>query len=573
MFFNVLLIFSVVTLITSFVYLNIYLMKKERFIMFWGMACLVYVCSLICLIIYLHTKIDLFLELRKLIDMFNILLLLFGVIAYMHIEIPTYWYRFSLYMLLLAGVCIMYRVDLLSYYIPISIFQVVTTITTCYYIGKYRDMTTLEKTIAILAFFIWGIAKATLSILIVNNSQGFDLYTLEIMLSFLVNLCILNIYIQHIHQEVELTEHLYQTLVENTTDVIFYYKLSPYPAFEYVTPSIEAVTGYKAEFFYKDPRFYVQLIDKKYLNAVEDIFNARIQPDQGHIMEFIKKDGEKFWGEISASIITNDNDEPLAIEGVLHDITVMKSTQLEQIKAKQSRDLLLSYISHELRTPITSISGYLTAINDGTLNQKHEVKEAMEIIETKTMLLKKLVDDLDQLSKLETHQFSFEFMTCTVSDLVDSLLLEHDLQIKTTSLFTKVCYNRDEMINHWVVADVARISQVFSNLLSNAIKYSEKDSDLSVVLTVDDNKECFVVNVTNQGEAISPKDLIYIFDKFYQAGPSIGRKDVKRGRGLGLSISREIIKAHNGEIYASSENNMTTFTFTIPLFKEASDDA
>ncbi len=565
MYLNIIFAGIVITVVTSFIYLYIWLKKKERFMMFWGLACAVNILSLIMLLTYFNTESEFFLEIRKLIDMFNMLLLLFGVFAFMHTVIPTYWYRFSLYMLLLSGACILYEVDLFTFYIPISIFQTAITVIIIYNICRYWDGPYPRKFFAVPLFGLWGISKAILSLLVIGNLNF--TFTYEITLSIILNLGILTIYIRNMQQESKLADHLYRTLVENTTDVIFYYKFKPFGAFEYVTPSIKDVTGYTADFFYKSPRFYVNLVDQKYLGAIEDIFTGKIQSDEGHIMEFIRKDGTRFWGEIKASIINDEEKKHVAVEGILHDITEMKSSQLEQIKLKKSRDVLLSYISHELRTPVTSISGYLTAMNDGTIKDEEEVKEAMEIIGSTTVLLKKLVDDLDQLSKLETHQFAFDFMTIKVSDLVDSLISEQELQMKSTSLPFDICYNKDTVKNCWIVADQDRIGQVFSNLLSNAIKYSRDESTIKTSLSIDEKKEFFVVDVANAGIDIPPKDLLYIFDKFYRV-QSLSPGSSK-GRGLGLAIAKEIIQSHKGEIFAEyNDKNDIVFTFKIPLFKE-----
>lgn len=569
MYSSILLSFTLITLIISFAYFFMFSRGQERFMQFWGFSWVAYSFSLLCLIIFLHTDHVLLLEVRKLIDMLNILLLLLGVFAFMHVEIPTYWYRFSLYMVLLAAICIIYQFDLLSFYLPISLFQIAISIVICYNIFRYWSVSSIRKYHAIkytalLVFLLWGVGKSLLSLLELYYTPIFNLYISEIVLSNILNFCILTIYIQNTREETGLTEHLYKTVVENASDAIFYYKLSPYRSFEYVTPSITQITGYAPSRFYKEPRLYMRLVKSNYLDQIKDVFDGNIQHDAGQIFEFIKKSGESFWGEINVSIIY-DGSKPVAVEGMLRDITVMKSVQMEQITAKQSRDLLLSYVSHELRTPVTSIAGYLTALNEGVISEEDEVREAMDTITSKTILLKKLIDDLDQLSKLETHQFSFDFMTHPVTDLADSILNQHFSGIEGLDLTAKIDYDKKSMSNYWVVADEDRINQVFSNILDNARKYSSGQAPIHIALRVEDKQNAFVVSITNTGKGIAKKDLAHIFDRFYRAGSHTASS----GRGLGLAISKEIIKSHNGIIYAESqEDKLTTFTFTIPLFKE-----
>ncbi len=563
MYFGVLLIFTFVSLAISFSYFYMFSQREELFMKYWGFAWSAYSCSLLCLVVFFHTEFTLLLEVRKVIDMFNLLLLLFGVFAFMHAAIPTYWYRFSLYMLLLAGIFIFYQLDLLSYCLPISMFQVATTLAICYNVARYWHIPKLERIVVAVVFFLWGGTKAAFSILELFYASTFNLYMIEILLSNILNFCILAIYAQYAHHEVDLAGHLYQTVVENASDLIFYYQLTPYPSFTYVTPSAETLTGYAPGQFYENPHLYLYLVGKDDFPIVEDIFSGKIDSDEGQIVQIVKKDGTLFWGELKVTIIKDKNDQSIAVEGSLRDITAMKSAQLAQIQAKRSRDLLLSYISHELRTPITSIAGYLTALEEGVIDSEDDVREAMEIITTQTLLLKKLIDDLDQLSKLEMHQFSFSFMTYPVADIVQRLMREYDAIIRMADRHrTTVAYSKEEMDDRWIVADEARISQVFSNLLNNAIKYSGAEDSISVLFHIDEQKDAFLVSIANTGQGIAPEDLPHIFDRFYQAD---SRK--KSGRGLGLAISSEIIKAHNGTIHAQSEEGKSTvFTFTIPLY-------
>ena len=176
MYFSILLAFALVTLAISFTYFYMFSRRQERFMKFWGFSWVAYSFSLLFLIIFINTGSDFLLEIRKVVDMFNILLLLFGVFAFMHVAIPTYWYRFSLYMILLAGICMIYRLDLLSYYLPISLFQIATAMVICYNVARYWSVASVEKYVATVVFFMWGVAKALLSIMELYYTPIFNLY-------------------------------------------------------------------------------------------------------------------------------------------------------------------------------------------------------------------------------------------------------------------------------------------------------------------------------------------------------------------------------------------------------------
>ena len=232
--------------------------------------------------------------------------------------------------------------------------------------------------------------------------------------------------------------------------------------------------------------------------------------------------------------------------------------------------MLLSYISHELRTPITSIAGYLTAISDGTISSKEEKHEAMEIITAKTLILKKLVDDLGQLSKMQTHQFTFDFTLCTITDAADLLITSNIGDARAAGFEISIDYDEITLSHYWAVLDLDRINQVFSNLITNAIKYSDAHKEMHITFKVDDDAENFIVSVSDKGMGIRESQLAHVFDQFYRAenNQKNGHTQIE-GRGLGLTLCKEIMLAHQGDIYAESTfGEGSTFTFIIPLYKE-----
>ncbi|HWQ78468.1 MAG TPA: ATP-binding protein, partial [Anaerovoracaceae bacterium] len=534
---------------------------------FWGFSWIAYSVSLLCLVFFLNSQSIWFLEMRKIIDMFNLLLLLFGTYALIHIKIPAYWYRFSLYLVLLAIICMIYGFDLYAFYLPISVYQIIITIFTIYIIAKYWNISTSKKAISFLVFLVWGIGKAVLSFADVFSILPYNTYVLEIILSNIVNFCILTIYVEYMNNKSGLADALYQTVVDNAKDAIFYFRITPYAAFEYVSPSVGTLTGYQPSDFYNNPRLYVQLVSENYFDIVEDAFHGNISQNDKYIIPFVKKNGQTFWGEINFTVLKDEGDAPYAVEGILRDISMLKYAELSQINEKENRNKQLSYISHELRTPITLIAGYLTALEDGTLNGEAERSEAMKIITSKTMLLKSLIDDLEQLSKLETHQFTFDFITYTIPDLMDYLVQENYADIEASGFEVELAADRNQLQEHWIIADQNRINQVFSNIIVNAIKYSGDSRKMIIRFELDPPLENLAISIRDFGIGIPPDKLPYIFDRFYRDNsnaPAI------KGRGLGLTICKEIVIAHGGKIKAFSNPDFagSKFTFTIPLYKE-----
>lgn len=567
--FTWLLIFAILTFLISTMYFYMFSRKQEKFMQYWGFSWVAYSCSLLCLVLYFSEPLEIFLEIRKVIDMFNLLLLLFGTYSFMHVKTPAYWYRFSLYMLLLAVICMVYRFDLLSFYLPISIYQIIITIFICYNVFRKWNVAKGERIIAVLVFLTWGFGKSLLSIAEIFISLEYNLYITELMLSNIVNFCILTIYVVYTRSENDLVDSLYKTVVENSKDAFFYYKLQPYNAFQYVSPSIEEFTGFTPSSFYSNPQFYLHMVSDDQVEEITDIFNPKEAYSELHTIELCRKSGEKFWGEFSCTVLNDEHGEPIALEGTLRDVTKLKTAEMEQLEATRGRNMLLSYISHELRTPITSIAGYLTALSDGTMSSDKEKAEAMDIITSKTLTLKKLVDELDQLTKIETHQFTFNFESYTAAEATAMMISCSVSDARSAGFDVYIDYDTNLLSDHWIIIDADRINQVFSNLVNNSIKYSMNTKKLWLDFEIDDNEENFVVSVKDSGIGIKDQHISHIFDRFYRADVKDNTLHTIEGRGLGLTLCKEIINAHQGEIFAESTYGTgSTFTFIIPIFKE-----
>lgn len=562
---SVIISFIILTLLMSFVYFYMFARSQERYVRYWGFCWIAYSLSLLFLILSLNMDIIVLLELRKIFDLLNILFLLYGAYAFMHAQIPTYWNRFSLYVTMWLLLGIYYSFDHLSIYLPVSMYQIIITSMLSYIVYKYWSVPAFEKILSIAVFLLWGFGKAALSIFEVYNQDLSSLYLIEIIFSNLLNFSIFVIYLQKTRDEISIADRLYRIIAENATDVIFYYALNPKPAFTYVSPSVETLTGYPPEDFYQNPRFYLEIADAEHFNAIKTIFSGNQLTDMDSTFLLHHKNGSSFWGEFNVSVLCED-DTPVAVEGIIRDVTRMKNAENQLRSAKQSRDLLLSYISHELKTPITSILGYINALNDGTISAPEEKNDAMEIISTKALLLEHLINDLFQLSKLESNQFSFNFMHLSALDLSQQLIDNHLLDIKSANIKPIIALDSSELIEKYIIADPKRIDQVFSNIVFNAIKYTESNDKIKIKFGTDQGMKNFEVTISDSGIGIPQEDLPYIFDRFFKAHTPV-RPGKELGTGLGLTISKEIINAHGGTMSARSNlGKGSTFAFTIPIY-------
>jgi len=237
---------------------------------------------------------------------------------------------------------------------------------------------------------------------------------------------------------------------------------------------------------------------------------------------------------------------------VFHDITELK--RLEEIR----KDFVAN-VSHELRTPISSIKGYAETLLDGKVDGEDNVKEFLSIIYQNSNRLANLIDDLLDLSKIESGKMKMEFEPLEILPVVNRCInvLEKSAKEKTLSIKLNI---PDKFPK--VLGDHKRLAQVFLNLLDNAIKYTPEGG--SITVSAASKEKITQIDISDTGIGISEKDLPRIFERFYRVDKAHSRE--LGGTGLGLSIVKHIVQAHDGQVWVQSMLGQgSTFSFTIPI--------
>lgn len=231
-------------------------------------------------------------------------------------------------------------------------------------------------------------------------------------------------------------------------------------------------------------------------------------------------------------------------------------SQLEQL-----RQNFISNISHDLRSPLTSINGFIKGILDGTI-EKDKQEDYLNIVLQESQRLTKLTNDVLDLSKMESGQLQIEIMEFDINQLLLNEVDKFEKRIKDKSIHLHLKLT-EEKINCY--GDINGIQRVFYNLFDNAIKFVEHQGKIYIMTEYKDNQ--VFVHIRNTGSRIMKEDLKYIFDRFHKLDQSRGQD--KQGAGLGLSIVKEIIKAHHQRIYVfSSEKSGVEFVFTLKAIKK-----
>lgn len=239
----------------------------------------------------------------------------------------------------------------------------------------------------------------------------------------------------------------------------------------------------------------------------------------------------------------------------------LKDITVEERKAQQTKTDLITNVSHDLRTPLTSVIGYLNLIEEGRYKDEVELMYYVDIAYEKSLNLNILINDLFELTKMQNRVVNFNKVELNLVELIGQLISQFEIQFRQENMNCRIDFSVDKLILN---ADPIKLVRAFENLITNAMRYG-KDGHYVDIKVFTEN-EMAVVQVINYGEPIPVLDLPHIFDRFYRVEKS--RNTFKGGSGLGLAITKNIIEAHDGRICAISNNKSTIFEVKIPYIDE-----
>lgn len=224
------------------------------------------------------------------------------------------------------------------------------------------------------------------------------------------------------------------------------------------------------------------------------------------------------------------------------------------------RKSFVANVSHELKTPMTTIGGFIDGILDGTIAPEKQ-SYYLGIVSEEVKRLSRLVQSMLSMSKLESGELTLSPELFDLREMIFSVVLSQEQRIEKKSLEIK---GLDELQSVSIEADRDLVHQVIYNLVDNAIKFTDEKGEIKFSLSTENRKTVFTLS--NTGRGIPEKDLPFIFERFYKVDKA--RSDVKNSTGLGLYIVKSIVKAHGGTIMVSSkEDEYTAFKLTLPMKK------
>lgn len=259
-------------------------------------------------------------------------------------------------------------------------------------------------------------------------------------------------------------------------------------------------------------------------------------------------------GDLTARVKIPSSDELGSLGAAINELAI------ELDRYRKNRSEFFADISHELRTPITYLSGYANVLEHELYKTDKERRHYLKIIGSEAGRLNKLIDDLFDLAKMEEGKIDLNLEQVDIANLLENAMTKAKLEASNKEL--SVNYQISGK-NHLVLGDKFRLGQIFDNLLRNAVRYTEK-GHIAVNLEKKGDKE--VIYIKDTGPGIPADEIDYIFERFYRVEKSRSRNT--GGTGLGLAIVKQLVILHNGQIDVDSIlGEGTQFTLTFPRFK------
>lgn len=268
-------------------------------------------------------------------------------------------------------------------------------------------------------------------------------------------------------------------------------------------------------------------------------------------------------GDLSVEVLTSPEREVDELCQSLESVRQqLRAAARRQERMDQERGLLMANLSHDLRTPITVIKGYVEGIQDGIAATEEKRQHYLSTIYNKTLALEQLVADMRDFSEYELGRMQYHFERVDLTALLKDLVQEYRMDVEGSGMSLEDQLPEQAL---WTTADRRKLKRVLDNLVSNAVKYGRAGGEVS--LTGQAYQGGIIVQVSDNGRGISPQAMGHIFDSFYREDTA--RSSAVPGSGLGLAICKSIMESHHGKIWLTSREGEGTDAYLyLPLTKE-----
>ena len=243
----------------------------------------------------------------------------------------------------------------------------------------------------------------------------------------------------------------------------------------------------------------------------------------------------------------------------------LNKSEQEKIKSDAEEKELIRNISHDLKTPLTAVKGYVEGLRDGIADTPEKQHRYVLTIANKVEDMDRLIDELTLFSRLDTNRIPYDFVKINVKSYFDDCVDEINLDLEAQNIKLGYAFHGDETME--TMADPNQLKRVINNIVSNSVKYRQPGRDCEIGIEVFDEGDYIHVVMSDNGKGINYKDLPRIFDRFYRTDES--RTSPQSGSGIGLAIVKKIVEDHKGRIWVESvEGEGTTFHLNLLRYRE-----
>lgn len=248
----------------------------------------------------------------------------------------------------------------------------------------------------------------------------------------------------------------------------------------------------------------------------------------------------------------------------------LKENVEESIRNEGKNRELITNISHDLKTPITAIKGYVEGIMDGVADTPEKMDKYIKTIYNKTTDMDRLINELTIYSRIDANRIPYTFLRLNVSDFFNDCIEEVGLDLESKNI--ELNYSNLVPQDARIIADPEQLKRVINNIISNSVKYMDKEKAKGIInFRLIDEADAVRIEIEDNGRGIAAKDLPNIFERFFRTDAS--RNSAKGGSGIGLSIVKKIVEDHGGYIWATSkEGEGTCMHFVIRKYEEKTDN-
>jgi two-component system, OmpR family, phosphate regulon sensor histidine kinase PhoR len=282
------------------------------------------------------------------------------------------------------------------------------------------------------------------------------------------------------------------------------------------------------------------ITDEKLVELIRDMRQSNSRSGRRIVEHKVKNDREDRIFKVTLSAVADNNDAPAGVVAVLHDMTREKEV------AEMKNDFVSS-VSHELRTPLASIKAYVEMLIDGEADDEKTTREFYEVIQNESNRLSRLIDNILNISRIESGLVQINKQPQSLMVILKEAMevIAPQARMKQITLVEKLT-----PVFYQTLADKDMLYQAVLNLFSNAVKYTPENGTITVETIVDEAKRKVIARISDTGVGIPPKDLPFVFDKFYRAEAN---NHMAKGTGLGLSLVKHIVETvHRGRMFVES---------------------